>query len=195
MAEIFIDQFITKIPFKMTGKRTDPTNLNYDIRGYHKERIIVGGELREINYYEDFEYSSNTYTNKILTEYRTYNRNPIGIVVNRDMEIHWYCEDDSIGATKVSQKFYSPEEAIQEGIDRRKNMIAFSKTALLRELKEVYGEPLNQQYAFDLLTSVSGQMSYFEQGYTQPLRDALSASTKPYLNDDIKTIIINELIF
>jgi len=74
-------------------------------------------------------------------------------------------------------------------------MIGFAKTALLDGLKAIYGEPANQYYAFDLLTSVKIEMDYFTQGYTQPLRDAVSASTKPYMTVGIKEAVIEELTF
>ena len=74
-------------------------------------------------------------------------------------------------------------------------MISFAKTALLDGLKAIYGEPANQTYSFDLLTSVRTQMDYFTQGYTQPLRDAVSASTKAYLTTGIKEAVIEQLTF
>ena len=74
-------------------------------------------------------------------------------------------------------------------------MIAFAKTSLLEGLKVIYGEPTNQMYSFDMLTSVRTQMDYFIQGYTQPLRDAVSASTKTFLTEEIKQSIIEQLNF
>ena len=62
-------------------------------------------------------------------------------------------------------------------------------------LKDIYGEPTNQTYAFDLLLGVKTQIDYFIQGYTQPLRDAVSASTKPYLTIGIKEAVIEQLTF
>jgi len=181
MSHLEFRPFISKSPFKISGEKTDPSDINYDILGYHKKRTIIKGELRQIDYYRDYIYSSNTYSDLILTEYRDYTRDAIGIVQYRDMNIYWYCEDNTTGTTKHTVKYYSSEETIQEGIDRRNNMIAFAKTTLLSELKTVYGEPANQSYAFDLLTSVKTQMDYFQQGYTQPLRDAVTASTKFYM--------------
>jgi hypothetical protein len=74
-------------------------------------------------------------------------------------------------------------------------MISFAKTALLDGLKAIYVEPANQTNSVDLLMSVKTQMEYFTQGYTQPLRDAVSASTKPYLTVGIKEAVIEQLTF
>ncbi len=38
-------------------------------------------------------------------------------------------------------------------------------------------------------------MEYFTQGYTQPLRDGVSASTKTYLTTGIKEAVIEQLTF
>ena len=182
--------------FKLTGIYEDPSSVNFDIQGLHKKRTVIKGELRRIDYYKEFVYSSNTYNDLYLTEYRDYTRDAIGIVQYRTMTVEWYREDETIGLVKeYPLKFYSQEEAIQEGIDRRNNMIAFAKTTLLNGLKDIYGEPTNQTYAFDLLLSVKTQMDYFSQGYTQPLRDAITGSTKPYLTQGIKDNIITELTF
>lgn len=188
---------ISPIPFKINGSVADPSNINYNIIGLQKKRTIVIGELRKVDYYESYDYTGNTYNNLILTEYRHYVRNEIGIIQYRNMSIDWYCEDDSIGMNKSEFiKYYSPEEAIQEGVDRRNNMISSAKTVLLNGLKPVFGEPTNQMYAFDLLLSIKTQMDYFSQGYTQPLRDAISASTKAYMQiPGLKGAIIEQLTF
>jgi hypothetical protein len=167
--------------FKLTNLNSDPSLIDYDILGLKKKRIITKGELRETGYYKNYIPSSQTYSDLVVFETRDYTRDALGIVQYRTQTTHWILNDNTTGLTKTFTKYYSPEEAIQEGIDRRTNMIAFAKTTLLSELKAIFGEPTNQSYAFDLLTSVKTQMDYFSQGYTQPLRDAISASTKAYM--------------
>jgi len=182
--------------FKLTGEIDDPSDIDFDIRGYHKERIITSGELRTVNYYREYIPETQVYNDLIVKEERLYTRDNVGIVQYRTLTITWYMEDDSIGLVKTgTPKYYSYEEAIQEGIDRRNNMISLAKTTLLRELKLIVGEPTNQSYAFDFLLGVSTQMNYFREGYTQPLRDAVANSTKAYLTQDIKTKVIQNLTF
>ena len=77
------------------------------------------------------------------------------------------------------------EESIQEGIDRRSNVIAKAKSYVLVQI--------GQSYSFDLLTSVKNEIQYFYDGHTQPLRDAINISSKPYLNQTIKDGIIESL--
>jgi hypothetical protein len=181
--------------FKINNSTDNPSLIDYDIMGFNKKRVFVSGELREVSYYNNYDYSANTYSDLVVLENRTYVRNEIGIATRRDLTSTWYLNDGSTGLTTSYSKYYTPEEGIQEGMDRRNNMVAFAKTTLLSDLKVIYGEPANQNYAFDLLTSVKIQMDYFTQGYTQPLRDAVSASTKPYMDVATKLDVIRQLTF
>ncbi|HWY35965.1 MAG TPA: hypothetical protein VNX68_15080 [Nitrosopumilaceae archaeon] len=167
--------------FKLNDSLDDPTKIDYDILGLKKNRIIIKGELRQANYYRSFDATAQTYSDLVVVEFRDYVRDSLGIVQYRNQTSNWICNDETTGLTKSFIKYYTDEEAIQEGIDRRNNLIAFAKTSLLSSLKAIVGEPANQSYAFDLLISVKLQMDYFSQGYTQPLKDAISASTKSYM--------------
>jgi len=181
--------------FKINDSNENPSNIDYDILGFNKKRTIVKGELKSVEYYTNYIPTSQTYSDLVVSEFRNYTRDVIGLVQYRDMTCNWILNDGTTGLTLSFRKYYTPEEAIQEGIDRRGNMLSFAKTSLLDGLKAIYGEPLNQTYAFDMLTSVKTQMEYFTQGYTQPLRDAVSASTKPYLTVGIKEAVIEQLTF
>jgi len=188
------EEYVNK-QFKITNSILNPENIDYDILGFNKQRIIIKGELKQVNYYKNYTASSDTYSDLVVSEFRDYIRNDIGLVQYRNQTSNWIMNDNTTGLTLNFTKYYTAEEAIGEGIDRRGNMLAFAKTSLLDGLKAIYGEPLNQTYAFDMLTSVKTQMEYFTQGYTQPLRDAVSASTKAYLTTGIKEAIIEQLTF
>ncbi|GIV43977.1 MAG: hypothetical protein KatS3mg035_1100 [Bacteroidia bacterium] len=181
--------------FKLNNSIEDPSHIDYDVLGFHKKRTFVKGELRSVEYYRNYTSSSNTYSDLVVSEFRTYVRDSINLVIYRDMTCNWILSDNTTGLTLNFRKYYTPEESIKEGVDRRENLLAFAKTTLLDGLKGIYGEPANQHYAFDMLTSVKTQMEYFSQGYTQPLRDAVSASTKPYLTVGIKEAILEQLTF
>jgi hypothetical protein len=186
-----------KIPiyFKINNSIDDPQNIDYDIMGYHKKRTINKGELNTIEYYKNYIFSSDTYSDLVVRESRVYIKDTIGVVIYRDLSIEWFLNDDTVGVTKVFRKFYTPEAALQEGIDRRSNIINTAKSALLKGLKDVYGEPINQQYAFDFLLGISAQINYFKEGYTQPLKEAVNNSTKAYMSPAIKASVYNELNF
>lgn len=185
----------TNSQFKISDSIEDPSKIDYDILGLNKKRIIIKGELRQVEYYKNYDYSSNTYSDLVVLETREYFRNEIGIAQYRNMTCNWILTDNTTGLTSSFVKYYTQEEGIQEGLDRRGNMVGFAKTSLLDGLKAIYGEPTNQTYAFDMLTSIRTQMDYFIQGYSQPLRDAVSASTKGYLTTGIKEAVIEQLTF
>jgi hypothetical protein len=190
-----IKPLYTNARFVINDSISDPSMIDYDILGLNKKRTIITGELRLIEYYKNYIASANTYSDLVVVETREYVRDEIGIAQYRNLSSNWLLTDGTTGLTINSTKYYTPEEGIQEGLDRRGNMIGFAKTALLSGLKDLYGEPANQNYAFDMLTSVRVQIDYFIQGYTQPLRDAVSASTKPYLTEGIKLAVIEQLTF
>jgi hypothetical protein len=181
--------------FKINDSNENPSKIDYDILGLNKKRTIIKGELRQVEYYKNYVPSSKTYSDLVVLETRNYTRDAIGIATFRDLTSNWILNDNTIGLTNTSTKYYTEEEGIQEGLDRRGNMVGFAKTSLLSGLKALYGEPANQNYAFDMLTSVRVQIDYFIQGYTQPLRDAVSASTKTYLTTGIKEAVIEQLTF
>ncbi len=185
----------TNSQFKINDSIEDPRKIDYDILGFNKKRTIVKGELISVEYYKNYISSSQTYSDLVVSEFRNYTRDMIGLVQYRDMTCNWILNDGTTGLTLSFKKYYTPEESTNEGIDRRNNIIGFAKTTLLDGLKAIYGEPANQTYSFDMLTSVKTQMEYFSQGYTQPLRDAVSASTKPYLTVGIKEAVIAQLTF
>jgi hypothetical protein len=161
----------------------DPTIIDYDILGFQKKRTIIFGELVKVQYYEF--YDGIDYSNLIVEETRQYTRDMNGLVQHRNQTSKWYLSDDSIGLTKNTIKYYTLEEAIQEGIDRRSNVLSKAKAYVITNI--------GQAYSFDLLTSVKGEIQYFSDGYTQPLRDAIINSSKPYLNQSIKDGIIESL--
>ncbi len=162
----------------------DPIVVDYDILGFHKKRTILFGELVKIEYYES--YDGNTYSNLIVEETREFTRDVnTGLVQHRTQSSKWYLTDGTIGLIKNTIKYYSLEEAIQEGIDRRTNVISKTKSYVLVNI--------GQLPSFDLLTSVKNEVQLFIDGHTQPLRDAIINSTKPYLNQTIKDGIIESL--
>ena len=171
--------------FKINNSYKSPENLDYDLRGFHKKRTIVKGELISVEYYRNFD--GTNYSDLIVQETRIYNRNEIGLIQTRNMNVKWYLLDNTIGCEKNTIKYYSPNESIDEGIVRRKNIFADAKTYLLGTI--------GQTYAFDFLLSVKPQMDYYIEGYKQPLIDAVNNSTKPYMTSPIKSVITSILTF
>lgn len=162
--------------------------MDYDILGLHKERIISHeGFLTDIMYWK--EYNGVTYSNLYVHEHRKYNVDSgTGLTVTRELTVEWYLTDDTIGYTrKYALKYYNQQESIDEGITRRNNVISKAKVYCINTL--------GLNYSFDLLNSVKTQLDLFIQGYTQPLRDAIASSTKPYLTQQNKDDIVAILTY
>jgi len=171
------------LQYKINDTVTDPSNINYDILGFHKKRTITFGELIKVEYFRN--YDGITYSDLILEEFREYKRDADGLVQNRNLTIKWFLTDDTVGGIKNTIKYYSPQESIDEGISRRGNVISDTKSYTL--------EQIGRLYSFDLLSSVKLEIDLFMDGYTEPLRDAITNSTKTYLTTDIKNGIIEKL--
>lgn len=173
--------------FKLTNSKESPIHLDYDIFGLHKNRTIVKGELVLVDYYKNYDPISKMYSDLTVREHREYVRDENGLVKHRNQTTEWIMFDESVGLTNTTVKYYTQKEAIQEGIDRRTNLIDDAKVYCINNL--------GLNYSFDLLNSLSTFINLFKEGYTQPLKDAISASTKVYLTTQLKEDIINILIF
>lgn len=177
----YLSEIILSKEFKIGYE--DPIIIDYDIMGFHKKRTIIFGELRKIEYYKS--YDNGIYSDIVVDETRDYVRDDNGLVQYRNLVSRWYLSDETVGNTKSSIKYYSLTESIQEGIERRSNVISLTKAYVLVNL--------GQLYSFDLLSSVKNEIQLFLDGYTQPLRDAITTSSKAYLNNNIKGEIIENL--
>jgi hypothetical protein len=173
--------------FKINNSKDDPSMIDYDILGFQKKRTLIKGELVSTEYYNQYDAVSKQYLDLVVSENREYYRNESGIVEYRKQLSLWYLNDGSVGMKKEFIKYYSPDESISEGVTRRQNMISGAKLYALATL--------GQNYAFDLLMSVKPYVDLYYEGYAPPLINAISGSTKPYLNETIKTNIVDLLSF
>jgi hypothetical protein len=165
--------------FVLTDGYDDPQYVDFEIYGLDKVKNIIKGELQNVQYLKDGILA--------VDENRVYHRNLYGVVTHKTTTINWLKYGGTIAITKTWDKYYTPEDAIQEGIDRRTNIINEVKFYLL--------EQLGQQYSFDLLLSVKTEIQYYVDGYREPLIAKVQASTKPYLSLIIKDAIVEKLTF
>jgi hypothetical protein len=151
----------------------------------HIEKIIVKGNLILVNYYKNYDTISKEYSDLVVREHREYLRDENGLIIKRNQKTEWIMMDESVGLTKNTIKYYNQTEAIQEGIDRRTNILDEAKVYCINNI--------GLQYSFDLLNSVATYVNLFKDGYTPPLRNVISASTKAYLTTELKNEIVNIL--
>lgn len=177
-----------KPKFKINGSYESPENIDFDILGLHKELIIASsGFLTDIKYWKT--YDGITYSDLYVHEQREFTVDDAsGLAITRKMTIHWYLTDDTVGYSRVYPlKYYNKVQSIEEGITRRNNILAKAKVYCI--------DNLGLNYSFDLLNSLKAYIDLFSNGYTQPLRDAVLASTKPYLTQVQKDAIVTILTY
>lgn len=171
--------------FKLTDFNQQPDDINYSILGLLKEEIFVLGELVCTNFYKN--YDGTNFIDKVISEERVFTRDEMHNVISRTMNISWYDENDAIGFTKSTFKVYNTIAVLEEGNTRRTNTINQAKLIVMGSV--------GLENGFDLLDSVKDEIALFREGNTQPLKDAITASTKEYLNSEIKASIIDELTY
>ena len=168
-------QSIDQPNYKLTGQIEAPTDLNYDLYGLHKKRTLNQGELNLIEYYST--YDGTTYSDLVLKEERVYARDVNNLVQFRTQTTTWYLTDDTVGCTKVTTKYYAIEESIAESEIRRGNLISTAKLYTLSQI--------GIENCWDFIQSINTEITLYIQGATQFLKDAITASTKPYLTPTI----------
>lgn len=177
----------TDVVFKITGLYSSPEDINYNLYGFHKKRTIVKGELILVEYYRNYNPQTQIYSDLILTESRTFGRDiNTGLAYMRTQNISWYLTDETIGATKQTVKYYTLTESIDEGITRRKNVIAEAKIYTLGAL----GLGPAQAVLIQLATPIAA----FIDGATQYLRDSINALPDATMSPVHKANLINILV-
>lgn len=165
--------------YKITGEIEAPLDIDYNIFGLHKSKTFVTGELRLVEYFKEFD--GTTYSNLVVKEERAYTRNAWDLAEYRTQTSTWYLEDDTIGCTKVTTKYYNPQESMEEAEYRRTNLLSDAKLYTA----SVVGLP----DALDFMKSVNTEISLYIQGEQDSLLVAIAASTKPYLDPTIKATL------
>jgi len=148
-----------------------PTEYDYNLLGLNKNRIFTKGELDRIDYYGNVD-SGGTFQDLVLSEYREYYRKD-RMVYKRKLDIEWYLEDGTTGATKTTYKYYSPEESIKLGERRRRNVISDLKIASIGLLQQISGltQIESTMLGLDFLEIVTTEISKYIEGVEQPLKD------------------------
>lgn len=173
---------------------SSPSNINYDIIGLHKKRTFNKGELTNVEYFGEYDLITRQYSDLVLTESRVYSRDNKGFAYKRDLTTVWYKNDDSVGDSKTTQKYYSADESIKEGETRRSNIISRLKLEAFSLLGDVN--------AYDFLTEIFTDLGLYRDGFKTSLLIKIQNLNKAYLDtlmaDNTTTVrayVIEELTF
>ena len=119
----------------LNNNKITPKSIDYkkelDIRLHPKYTFDSQGYLTQCIYYQNLELTQNqlgftvyTYSNPIIHYSAVYNIKPDGYVGSRVVTRKWYMADGTLSNNaKISEKFYEPMKARDEGKRRRQNLI------------------------------------------------------------------------
>jgi len=101
------------------------------------------------------------------------------MIYRREMDINWFYNDDTIGFTKSTIKFYTTEEGIRVGETRRANVVTNLKITVVGLLMAASGitSVEAQTIARPFINTYNSEISIYVQGYEQELRDAIANDT------------------
>ncbi len=150
-----------------------PYDYNYNIYGLYKKRFFNKGELYKTEYYGYVD-SGGTYQDLVLTEYREYFRKDM-YVFKRRLDINWYLEDGTTGATKTTYKYYPLDESIKLGEQRRRNIISELKITTVGLIQMVSGltEIEASEKGLLFLNEVALELTKYIEGIEDPLKEII----------------------
>lgn len=173
-----------------------PMYLNYKSglnRRLHAERIKVRGEIQTVNYWATATPSATgvDYSDLVIKEEISYQRNPLGFAQTQTKVITWYCEDDSAHpTTKELFKVYAPIESIFEGERRRRNIISELKikcVGLLQATERTASSELVMGWGREFLAEHAGAIALFIEGSDPKVYRDIQADERAWLNNRVDT--------
>lgn len=106
------------------------TGLNTKL---HRKCSIVKGEIKSEEFFA--YYDGVTYSVPVVKETHVFTRDSLGFAKSRTTTVEWYMECGLLSEKKKSWvKYYDPLQMIEEGIDRRGNIVKFLQPAILQVL-------------------------------------------------------------
>ena len=155
-----------------------PLDINYNILGLHKKRHFNKGELYKVDYYGNYNFSADTYSDLILHEERTYYRIN-ELVYKREMDICWHLSDGSSGSTKHTTKYYTKEDSYKAGERRRRNCITTLKIGTVGLIMNLSGvtQLEAEEIGLPFLNEFNVELGAYVEGAEELLFDALMTTT------------------
>jgi len=172
-----------------------PVDLDYTsglTRRLHAKRTIVLGEVTNVQWYADYNDSTDTFSDLIIDVSVTYTRNAMGLPLYRDTVRTWYLEDGTAASpTKTTRKYYRGNERTDELERRAKNAVAMMNTIGLGLIisdqmtnhSKTYPEAvaIGIGYASQWYNWFSANIEEFQRTNSRLFWDAIQALTAPDL--------------
>ena len=155
-----------------------PYDINYNILALHKKRYFDKGELMSVEYYGKYDFLTDTYSDLVIHEDRTYYRIN-EMVYKRDLHICWHYDDGSSGATKNTTKFYTQRESLAAGERRRRNCLTNLKIETVGLIMMASGATQQDAELLGLsfMEEVNTELIKYVEGSEQPLLTQMLTNT------------------
>lgn len=153
----------------------------------HRKQTMIKGEVQTEEYYQSF--NGSQYSGLVVRETNSYTRDMLGFALYRTTTVEWAIKSGQMSdKKKVWKKFYDPLQMIEEGIDRRGNIIKFLQPKILGLLQVslpanemvnilVYG----RAFLSDLKDDFENFVNHSDRALYTTLQDANLLSTHPWL--------------
>jgi hypothetical protein len=164
-------------------------NEDYRTKGFHKKETFDNkGFLTKIEFYKEYDFTTDTYTNLMVDETREFVRDlNTGIPFKRVSTILLYDGNGHLMTTKIHEKYYTLIQGMSANELARKNVV---NKAILYLLFTIGDEP-TQTLSAEFMPSLQ---AYYLSNIA-PLINTITNSVNPYLTSEIKTILLDMLNF
>lgn len=168
--------------------KEDLEKIDYDLKGYHKKRTFIFGELKVVEYYKNYDLFTNTYSELVVKEERKYIRDTnTGLCYARQMNIYWYLNNDQVGNSIINRmKYFSFAESMQELKDRRTNLFSDAESLMLYFLSQNFSASETMIKAVQLKQAIKNDKELYIDGVAENIINIISSE-----NNIIDTVFID----
>lgn len=164
-----------------------PLDYNYNILNLHKKKYYDQGELINTEYYGVYDFPTDSYSKIILHEENKYYR--VNEMVHKiETTICWHHNDGTTGTTKTLTKYFTQQESIRLGEERRRNVISNVKLGVLGLIMQTSGvtKPEAEALGFAFIQEYNEAINVYIEGALQFLYGAvLNDINHSWLNNEI----------
>lgn len=130
---------ITSPTFALTGETTPPINIDYNNIGlFRKSTTDIKGDETIVEYYKNYDEATQTYSNIVVKETKTYYRNQYSLVYRIDTTIDYYYNDfQTIGYIETKRQQFNSIEGYNINRKSRENLWTKAGMYLYSELLSV----------------------------------------------------------
>jgi hypothetical protein len=157
-----------------------PEMIDFTHIGLFPKQYASKGLIDKVEYYRYLD--SGVYSELIVEKVYSYTFAG-GIYTGIGDTVNWYDLDDNIGYSVAFYRTLLPFESIEFGAKKRSNIIGTVKIYTLSQIGLVNG--------YDLIDTITPQISIYIQGPITPLTDAIQAlvGVKAYMTQQLATTL------